>query len=554
MKKHLVLAAVATTFCAQAQNLQEAITKTENERFEAAAADFKALLAKDPGKGDYYFYYGENFYKNDNPDSAMIMYKKGSEAQPTNPLNFIGIGKVLLSQGKDQDANTNLFKGKTLGAKNATAYMKLAEVYINAPAPYKNLIEANKLLTDAMKWESKNPEAHILMGDALLEQNPTDGGPAIKEYDKALELNPKSPKAILREGKLWSRARNYNLALESYKKAIGIDPTFAPAYREIAEIYHLAGQHEKALEMIKKYLELNQSSPSAHKRYASFLFLNKNYADAVKEIEDIVKKDPNDCYMWRLLGYAYSELGNAGDKEAYTKGLDAINKFFACAEGKNFKYIPDDYKYKGVLLGKTGQDSLGAVEIEKAITQDPVKNCELYGEIGRIYTKAKKYEKAIDAYEKKEACPGGKGLNAQDNFELGRDYFSFAGMKVKEKKETEAMPLFVKADTAFAHLVQLSPNFPTGYFWRGRTNSWLDQGNEKGLAFPYYDKYVNMIKPEERATAANKFNVIEAYEYLGYYYLKKKENAKAKECFTIVKEIDPNNQKAKDFFKSPEGK
>src|SRR5207237_3487287 len=212
--------------------------KTENECFKAAAAEFRAMIAKDGTKGDYYFYYGENFFKNNNPDSAMIIYKKGSEAQPTNPLNYIGMGRVLLQQGKEQDANANLFKGKTLDKKNATAFMKLAEVYIDAPAPNKNFVEANKLLAEVMKLDAKNPEAHILLGDALLEQNPTEGGPAIKEYDKALELNPKSPKAVLREGKLYSRARNYNLALEYYKKAIGIDPNFAPAYIEMTELYH----------------------------------------------------------------------------------------------------------------------------------------------------------------------------------------------------------------------------------------------------------------------------------------------------------------------------
>jgi tetratricopeptide (TPR) repeat protein len=348
-KTNLTLLALSFSVFANAQTLQDAITKTENERFEAAAADFRALISKDATKGDTYFYFGENYFKNDNLDSAMIMYKKGTEVQPTNPLNYIGAGKVLLWQGKDVDGNASLFKGKTLGAKNATAFMKLAEVYTTAPAAGKNLLEASKLLGDAIKWEPKNPEAHILMGDNLLEQNPTEGGAPIKEYEKALELNPKSPKAILRIGKLYSRARNYNLALENYKKAIGIDPNFAPAYREIAEIYHLAGQDAKALENIKKYLELNNTSPSAHKRYASFMFLNKQYPDAIKEMEEVVKKDPNDCYMWRLLGYAYYEMGNATDKEAFTKGLDAMNKFFACVSNKaNFKMLPDDYKYKGL--------------------------------------------------------------------------------------------------------------------------------------------------------------------------------------------------------------
>jgi tetratricopeptide (TPR) repeat protein len=564
-KSHITLLALSFCVFAKAQTLQDAITKTDNERFEAAASDFRALTAKDATKGDTYFYFGENYFKNDNPDSAMIMYKKGSDVQPTNPLNFIGIGKVLLWQGKEQDANTNLFKAKTLGAKNANAFMELAEVYINAPGTFKNPVEAAKLLTDAIKWDGKNPESHILMGDALLEQNPTEGGPAIKEYDKALELNSKSPRAVLRKGKLYSRARNYTLALDFYKQAITIDPNFAPAYREIAEIYHLAGQESKALEAIKKYLELNNTSLSAHKRYASFMFLNKQYVDAIKEMEEITKKDPNDCYMWRLLGYAYYEMGNATDKDAFTKGLDAMNKFFACVEGKkDFKMLSDDYKYKGLLLGKNGQDSLGAAEIEKAIAQDP-KNCELNGEIGKMYLKSKKYEKAITYYEKKAACPNTKGLNGADNFDLGRSYYYLAGSKEKEAselkdaaaksaKEKEAYELFVKADTCFSRLTQSSPTFSTGYFMRGNANIHLDPKNEKWLAKPYLEKGFSLVKPEERALPANKNYIVTSCEYLGYYYLKNKDNAKAKEFFAILKELDPNNKKAIDFFKSPEGK
>ena len=104
---------------ANSQNLQEAITKTENERFDLAGSEFRQLINKEATKGDNYFYYGENFYKNDKIDSALIIFKKGTDVQPTNGLNFVGIGKVLLLQNKVADANTNLFKAKTLAGKNA---------------------------------------------------------------------------------------------------------------------------------------------------------------------------------------------------------------------------------------------------------------------------------------------------------------------------------------------------------------------------------------------------------------------------------------------------
>lgn len=564
MKKiTLTLLALAISTVAFAQSLQDAITKTDNERYEAAAADFRALIAKDGSKGDYYFYYGEVFYKMDNLDSALIIYKKGTEVQPTAALSYVGLGKVQLRQGDDKNGNANLFKAKTLGAKNATVYLKIAETYINVPNPYKNLIEANKLITDALKWEPKNPEAHLQMGDCLLEQNPTEGGPAIKEYDEALKLNPKSPKGLLRKGKLYSRGRNYTLALDFYKQAEGVDANFAPAYMEKAEIYQLANQSAKALEAIQKYIELNGTSMYAHRKLAGFLYVNKKYPEAIAECESILKKAPDACYIWRYLAASYYEMGNTTDKEAYNKGLEAANKFFACIDGKKFTVLPDDYKYKGLLLGKCGKDSLGAAEIMRAIAIDSVKNCELYGEIGKMFMKSKAYLKAIAAYEKKATCP--KGLGVQDYFDLGRAYFYLAGAKIKEaseirdpkgkaKKEEEAKPLFIKADTAFSRLVQSSPNFPAGHYWRGKVNLQLDPKNDLWLAKPYFEKYLSLVKPEERALPANKENIIIACEYLGYYYVKMKDNAKAKEYWNIVKELDPANKKAEAFFKSPEGK
>lgn len=559
-----VVLALSFTATLHAQGLQDAITKTENERFAAAAADFRALIAKDAGKGDYYFYYGENFFKNDNLDSAFMQYKKGSEVQPTNGLNYVGMGKVQLMQGNDKDGNANIFKGKTLGAKNATVYMKIAEAYINVPNPYKNLVEATKLLTEAIKWEPKNPEPHLLMGDAILEQNPAEGSGAIKEYHEALKLNPKSPKAILREGKLYERGKNYTLALDYYKQAEAIDPNFAPAYREKAEIYNKAGMAPKALDAMKKYMELNNNSFDARKRYAEFLFKAKQYADAIKELDEILKKDPNN-YQWRLLGYAYDEMDAKVDKEAPAKGVDAMNKFFEVTGGKNYNYIADDYKHLGSLLSKTGKDSLGAAAILKAIMQDSVKNCELYGEVAKVYMKAKKYEKASWYYERKALCPNTKGLNGQENFELGRAYFSQAAVKMKEaseikdpkgkqKKEAEALPFFVKADTCFSRLTQSSPTFPGGYFWMGKASINIDPKNDLFLAKPHFEKALSLVKPEERALPTNKDNVILACEYLGYYQVKMKDNAKAKEYWNIVKELDPNNEKAKAFFKSPEGK
>ena len=77
MRKTILLGVIGFTGFLNAQTLQECIKKTDNENFEAAAANFRSLIAREPAKGENHFYYGENFFKSGDIDSANIFYQKG---------------------------------------------------------------------------------------------------------------------------------------------------------------------------------------------------------------------------------------------------------------------------------------------------------------------------------------------------------------------------------------------------------------------------------------------------------------------------------------------
>jgi tetratricopeptide (TPR) repeat protein len=534
MKKIIVLSSVVLAgLASKAQTLQEAIVKTYNDRYEVAAADFKKLMMAAPTVGENYFYAGENYFYKGDLDSAKIMYEKGTASNATNALNYVGLGKLALYAGDDAKANEFFFKAKTLSQnKNATVLYEISEAYAKSPKG-RNPNEAVTLGNAAVKLESKNPECYIALGDALLEQNPSDGSPAIKQYNEAQKLNPKSVRAILRIGQLYARGKNYNLALDKYKEAEGIDATFAPAYLEKAQIYSMAGQDAKAVENLKKYLELNNSF-EARKRFAYALFESKKFQDVVNEVPSLIMKDGNNPYLYRVLGYSLYDAGNAIDKDAYVKGLNNINVFFEKA-GPNFKYLASDYKYKALLLSKTGQDSLAVLEMKKAITLDPKLEAELSGDLANIYLKGKKYTEAIPLFKKRIA--ESTKPSANDYFSLGRAYYF-----TKD---------FANADSAFKKVTEISPSFPTGFLYRGRANVYMDDAvNSKYLALPYYTKFFELIKPEERAKSAKE--ITEACEYLrGHAALSLKDLAKAKEYNKVILEVDPINDKAKKFDANP---
>ena len=377
------------------------------------------------------------------------------------------------------------------------------------------------------------------MGDAKLEEDIMVGGPAVKKYNDAAELDKTSAKPILRIGKLYYRAKNPTEALKWYKDAIQIDSTFAPAYIEMGELYLMAGLNRKALESYKKYLMLNNDL-EARDRFAQILWINRFYEDAVNEISVIQKVDTSSFTLYRLLGYSYAEVGDKFPPDGFIKGLYAMRKFFDMTASKtNFKYLASDYSALGKLLSKSGQDSLGLLELIRALEMDTT-NKDLNSDIALAYYKSKKYTDATVYYNRKIAA-GRPTVN--DYIYLGLSYY--------------LSKQFALADSAFKKVTIVNPDLLLPHKYRAKSNVQLDVDSKLGLAKPHYEKLAALIlaKPENLEKPANKKDLIECYEYLGaYYFIVMKDIPMAKEYFGKVKELDPTNKKSEAFFNSPEGK
>lgn len=544
MKRYLLSISIGlmVAFNASAQSLSEAIQFTESEQFEKAGAAYQALIQREPTNGEVYYNYGETVFRQEfldssfkavDLDSARIIFEKGIQKNPSNPMNYVGKGKVFWYEGKSEDAKKMFYdavtyispankSGNFTPAQKAMVYMRIAECYIKAKN--KDLTEANNLLAKAEKEDKNNPEIYILKGDALLEQNTGDASQAITQYKKAYDMDKKSSKALLRIGQLYSRARNLSEAVKNYDEATKQNPGFAPAYREKAEAYYRGRQFDAAVTNYKKYLELNSGSLSARVRYASFLFLSKKYPEAIAEIQEIQKQNSSIPFLYRLMGYSYFETGK------FAEGLQSMETFLQKAPEK--KVLASDYEYYGKLLSKSGKDSLAVEKLKMAIQKDTSK-VELWGELGSCYLKMKKYNEGIEAYNRK--IKSGRNVDATDYYKLGIAYFN--------SKQ------FGKADTSFLQIITLRPDITTGYLWRANANAQLDPKNEKFLAKPYYEEFLTKVKPEE--AEKSKKDIITANEYLAYYYMVQKDYSKSRCLFEKLKELDPNNVKAKKALADP---
>lgn len=504
------------------QTLQEAIRLNENEQHAAASGVYQLLITKEPANGTNYYYYAENLLDAEVPDSALLILEKGKQVDPNNPLITVGLAEIKLNQGNLQEGSTMVANAVTMAKdKSADVLIEAAEALIR----YK-VKDAQTALVYAQKAAvvaPKNPEAYNIIGDVYSEQN--NGTLAANNYNKALELDKNQVKALLHKGQLYKRSTNYEGAALEFENALKIDANFAPAYRELGEVSYYQRKLEKAKEYYRKYLELSKNNPAARLRFASFLFYSENYQDALAELSQITKVDSSNLGMMRLSAYLnYENNDNA-------KAEQLINKVFSMTESDSSKRITLDYVYFGKILAKNGNDSLGADYINRALALDSSR-VELYTELGTLYQRAKKYNEAAAVFEKRIAA-GGK-LTTADYFKLGQAYH--------QGKQ------FGKADTAFAKVVELQESWPDGYLWRARANHGMDPDSKQGLAKPFYETYIEKVANDSVAAQKYVKNLVEANNYLAYYYLVKKDCTQAALYCKKILEYEPDNKQAKDIL------
>ncbi|HVW15050.1 MAG TPA: hypothetical protein VHB54_14540 [Mucilaginibacter sp.] len=571
------LGLVVMSSAAYAQSLSDAKKAIDAEQYQKAKSMLKNLTVTEPTKDENYFYLGWVYIKQDDPDSAQMYFQKGLTVNPNSALNDVGLG-VVARINKDQAGAKSYFsKAMSLAGKDSKPYVYIGKGYL-LPGPNDkvdpkdaqaalNVLNTGKVATAVKKSkrdknveESNDPELYMTMGDADRLLLKSDS--AYTNFNTALTLDPKSAAANVALGTLWKYADNFEDAEKQFKAALAIDPNYGPAYREWAETdlrwaqsnpSMASAKVKEAAEHYKQYITLTDYSPESQMRYADFLINAGDYKTLQQVASDLSKSANSNLRAYRYLGYS------AYENKDYPAALTAMNTWMTKADPK--RIIPRDYLYYGRAQIANGQDSLGIQTLQKALKLDS-NETDVYKEMAQtLFTKDKKYLEAANAFQ--EYINKGRKVTLNDHFYMGLSYYfayltqySSKDKNISSKADTG---LLTKADSAFSYVQQkMGANTPPDvYVYRARANDYkeTDRNNIKGLAKPYYEKFIEAVvakggTPDDRT----KRNMVEAYDYLGTYYeYKEKDDAKAAENFGKARDLDPTNQQALDYFKKKGG-
>jgi len=517
--KHVIvfISALFTSFAVFAQN-DQAQKYVEKEMYNSAASIYKGLLKSNvKNASEYYYYLGDICWRKEKLDSAKYYFMEGVKADETYPLNYVGIGIVSMKTNQTEGQKSFDKALQMTAQKNAQVLNAIGEYYIltgeNADLP-----KAVDILKKSTVVEPKSATGWILLGDAYGKQ--AEGSKQAESYNKAATLFHSPPLLKMKYGEMYTGARNIDVAVKNFNEGLAVDSTYGPIYRDLGDLYNRTKKYDLAILNYQKYLKYIDRNDDVEFRYGFFLFKNNNYKDALAVFNALEVKKYDSPFLYNRRAVCYYELGNYDlaqkDIETYFKKVNATKAKSA------------DFEYYGKILLKKGQDSLAIQQFQEAVQRDTAR-LDLYGDIGSYYYNKGNFPLAIQ-YMTKRVTPATK--DPKVFYELGQAYYY--------NKE------YTKADSTFIRVIDLKPSVYIGYLWRARANAAQDPETKAGLAKPYYEKLIEICTP---SGAKYKTELIEANEYIAYYYTLNRDKAKADIAWKNILALDPANKKATDGLK-----
>jgi tetratricopeptide (TPR) repeat protein len=133
---------------------------------------------------------------------------------------------------------------------------------------------------------------------------------AAAAFEKITEADPQNPDGWTNIGRVLVQEGDTAGARKVLEKSLAIDPRLARTNFFYARALKEDGEYDGAITHLRTVLQQFPRDRVVHNELGRVLFLQKRYADAVKEFEQTLSIDPEDLQAHYNLMLCYNGLGN----------------------------------------------------------------------------------------------------------------------------------------------------------------------------------------------------------------------------------------------------
>ncbi len=285
--------------------LRNAEASIDKKDYDAAEKSLRDAIAQDANNFRAWFDLAFVLNATGKNTESIEAYRKSVAANPTLFESNLNLGLMLARNG-DPEAEkflraATLLKPSSSHPADETvrAWLALGH-YLEKSSPQR-AVEAFKA---AATLQPKNVAPHLAAAAAL--EGTKQYAAAETEYNKAAELDPKSPEALAGLVNIYQMNGRLPEAEAALRKYVAVvpqnDPQNAIAQAQLGRVLAAMGKNEEAISTFQTSLKLSPSNPAVVRQLAELLSDSKKYAEAEALLAPLLKQSPNDPALHYQMG------------------------------------------------------------------------------------------------------------------------------------------------------------------------------------------------------------------------------------------------------------
>ena len=349
------------------------------------------------------------------------------------------------------------------------------------------------------------------------------------------DVNTQYPEAYVKYARVYFSV-NPQYSIDKLKELLAKRPDSALAQRELAEKYYESDRLTLAAEQYGEYIKNPNHFKKDEIRYVALLYFGKKYQESFDLAGKILSEDADNIYMQRMQFLNLEKLGQ------YEQAKVLAEKFLANPKVQG-NLAANDYTTYGDILTQLGQDTLAALQFEKAVQIAPEK-LDLLKDLSGAYTKAKMYSEAADAMQR--FVDAGEATT-NDIFMLARRYQNAAATETDSIKKQDLVAAALKNVNIVLERV---PDNATIILTKARIQFVQNNNKVNQDVVDTYLAALAILDKDPANKTSKKSDYINAYNQIANYYLGLGDTEQARFYFTKFLEVDPENEALRNYLEN----
>jgi predicted Zn-dependent protease len=287
-------------------------------RYAEAVGEYKQALAADRGNTAIRFNLALAFYKAASVSEAASELSQVVAAEPQNVNAILLLADCRLRLGEHKKVIELLAPLEAArGDDRVLAYL-LGTAFIQGKD-----FEKGQALIDRILRGGDSAQARVMMGAAHLMAR--DYRSALREFERGLELNPRTPTLHALYGQALMYTGEIERAAQAFRRELEINPNDFEANIYLGVLLKKEMKNDEALGYLQRAAQVRTNDLNARYHTGGIYLTMGKVAEAQRLLEDVTKDAPDFLEAHVLLAQAYYRLRRKADGDREQAIIQKLN-------------------------------------------------------------------------------------------------------------------------------------------------------------------------------------------------------------------------------------